>query len=63
MRRIQGRIPRLVMFGSGLETIPLIKLMIMESNSPYKPTGLFPGKDGKYITYCITTYIIIIVHI
>ena len=49
MRRIQGRVPRLLMFGSGLESVPLIKLMILETNSPYKPTGLFPGKDGKSI--------------
>lgn len=50
MRRIQGRIPRLVVFGSGLETVPLIKLMILESNSPYKPTGLIPGKDGQSVS-------------
>ena len=46
MKRIQGRVPRLLMFGSGLESIPLIRLMIMGNNSPYKPTGLFPGKHG-----------------
>ena len=47
MRRIQGRVPRLLLFGSGLESIPLIRLMILEKNSPYQPIGLFPGKDGN----------------
>ena len=46
MKQIHGRVPRLLMFGSGLESIPLIRLMIMGNNSPYKPTGLFPGKHG-----------------
>ena len=47
MRRLQGHVPRLLLFGSGLETVPLIKRMIMDTNSPYKPAGMFPGKDGK----------------
>ncbi|XP_011404472.1 PREDICTED: F-box only protein 4-like isoform X1 [Amphimedon queenslandica] len=46
VRRLQGHIPRLLMFGSGLETVPLVKRMILDSNSPYKPIGLVPGKDG-----------------
>ena len=47
MHRLQGRIPRLLMFGSGLESIPLVRLMIMEKDSPYQPVGLFPGKEGE----------------
>jgi hypothetical protein len=46
MRLLQGHVPRLLMFGSGLESIPLVKRMILDTNSPYKPTTLFPGKDG-----------------
>ena len=46
MRRLQGTSPRLIMFGSGLESVPLVKTMLWQPQSPYQPTGLFPGKDG-----------------
>ena len=46
MRRLQGASPRLLMFGSGLESVPFVKTMLWQPLSPYQPTGLFPGKDG-----------------
>ena len=51
MRRLQGAFSRLLMFGSGLESVPLVKTMLWEPQSPYKPTGLFPGKDGTPHTH------------
>lgn len=63
MRRLQGHVPRLLMFGSGLETVPLVKRMILDTNSPYKPAGLFPGKDGESrgeekVTVCPLEFVI-----
>ena len=42
------------MFGSGLESIPLVCNMLWEESSPYRPVRLFPGKEGNcYKTYCM----------
>ena len=42
------------MFGSGLESIPLVRNMLWEESSPYRPVRLFPGKEGNcYKTYCM----------
>ena len=46
-RRLRPRIPRVVMFGSGLESIPLVRNMFWENTSPYRPVRLFPGKEGQ----------------
>ena len=46
-RRLRPRIPRVVMFGSGLESIPLVRNMLWENTSPYRPVRLFPGKEGQ----------------
>ena len=51
--RIQGHIPRLLMFGSGLESLPLVRLMMWEVDSPYRPIGLYPGKDGMCACVCV----------
>ena len=48
-RRLRPRIPRVVMFGSGLESIPLVRNMLWENSSPYRPVRLFPGKEGKQL--------------
>jgi F-box protein 4 len=53
VRRIQGHIPRLLMFGSGLESVPLVRSMLWEGDSPYRPIGLYPGKDGVGSGVCI----------
>jgi len=53
-RRLGPRIPRVVMFGSGLESIPLVRNMLWEESSPYRPVRLFPGKERNcYKTYCM----------
>jgi len=35
------------MFGSGLESLPLVRNMLWEDASPYRPVKLFPGKEGQ----------------
>ena len=47
-RRLRPHIPRVVMFGSGLESMPLVRNMLWEESSPYRPVRLFPSKEGKY---------------
>ena len=34
------------MFGSGLESLPVVRAMMLDDNSPYRPMGLYPGQDG-----------------
>jgi hypothetical protein len=41
------------MFGSGLESVPLVRSMLWEADSPYHPIGLSPGKDGVGSGVCI----------
>lgn len=53
MRKIQGHIPRILMFGSGLESVPLVRSMLWENDSPYHPVGLYPGKNGVGSGVCI----------
>jgi F-box protein 4 len=53
VRKIQGHVPRLLMFGSGLESVPLVRSMLWEADSPYHPIGLSPGKDGVGSGVCI----------
>ena len=53
VRRIQGHIPRILMFGSGLESVPLVRSMLWEERSPYHPIGLYPGKDGVCVCVCV----------
>ena len=55
VRRIQGHVPRLLMFGSGLESVPLVRSMLWERDSPYHPIGLSPGRDGVCIYIYIST--------
>ena len=49
MRKIQGIVPRVLVFGSGLETLPFVRTLMWEQASPYRPVGLCPGKDGMLI--------------
>lgn len=49
LRRLHGHVPKILMFGSGLESLPFVHMLMWEEASPYKPVGLFPGKDGKVI--------------
>ena len=46
LRRLRGHIPKVLVFGSGLESLPFIRMLMWEKSSPYKPVGLFPGKEG-----------------
>lgn len=54
VRKLQRNVPRLLMFGSGLESVPIVKMMLWEELSPYRPTGMFPGKDGVGSGVCIS---------
>lgn len=54
-RRLRPHIPRVVMFGSGLESIPLVRNMLWENSSPYRPVRLFPGKEGQKILPVLLT--------
>jgi len=42
------------MFGSGLESIPLVRNMLWENSSPYQPVRLFPGKEGQQMSLCLS---------
>lgn len=53
VRRVQGHIPRVLMFGSGLESVPLVRTLLWEDASPYRPIGLHPGKDGRQKGYSL----------
>lgn len=44
------------MFGSGLESLPFVRMLMWEKVSPYKPVGLFPGKDGKKPAMKVTEF-------
>lgn len=46
VRRLQGHVAKVVLFGSGLESLPFVRKLFWEQDSPYKPIGLYPGKDG-----------------
>ena len=46
VRRLQGHVAKVVLFGSGLESLPFIRKLFWEKDSPYTPIGLYPGRDG-----------------
>lgn len=46
VRYISGHVPKVLMFGSGLESLPVVRAMMFDDNSPYRPMGLYPGQDG-----------------
>lgn len=46
VRRLQGHVPKVILFGSGLESLPFVRKLFWEQDSPYTPIGLYPGKDG-----------------
>lgn len=46
VRYISGHVPKVLMFGSGLESLPVVQAMMLDDNSPYRPMGLYPGQDG-----------------
>ena len=51
LRRLQGSVPKVVVFGSGLESLPFVRRLMWEESSPYKTIGLVPGKDGMVSMY------------
>lgn len=51
MHRLQGHVPRVLVFGSGLESLPFVRTLMWEPASPYRPIGLCPGKEGAYVRY------------
>ena len=51
MYRLQGHVPRVLVFGSGLENLPFVRTLMWEPASPYRPIGLCPGKGGAYAVH------------
>ena len=51
MHRLQGHVPRVLVFGSGLENLPFVRTLMWEPASPYRPIGLCPGKEGVYAVH------------
>ena len=45
--RLHGHVPKVLVFGSGMESLPFIHMLLWEKSSPFKPIGMYPGKDGE----------------
>lgn len=53
VRRLQGHVSKIILFGSGLESLPFVRKLFWEKDSPYLPIGLYPGRDGVGSGVCI----------